>query len=512
MSTNTITASHQPSATNNNNTNDLEDILVDSRQKQENTNPLSGNNNNNNNSTSDHPTNVLPDNNTSHAPDHQQRPSSTTTHDPDLDIDDDGKIIVIKQQNEEDNNNKTSYKAADQQPEDDPEEQKRIKFYEDLDLIEAPIASSWLYVQNRPWTWNLAGVLLLIPFGMLEGYGFFRVGIVDPLAFSGQFTLSAWVILNLFIAAVGASMVIFSIFELLVPSFWARKADSQNSKTGYLRAIVGGSLCGVGMALAGVGSTMLPAQVGGGVHNSWASVIGFFLGALVFSIVEKYIITDHMKETCKIDRKVDKLTIDEKVGIRFHKIGIPVGLGMIGFACALEFGIPGTKTQDNSEKLSMGNLPWPAAMGGLVVALNQAVLLLIGNHQQGGSTCIVNVVSLLTGGWLAPQYFPFTSTWKPRWGVHINQFVLVWIGTAVGSKIAEVTAEPLGQHSPTAELPIWRMIVGGFLSIFGARYSDSCACGGLTSVGSLSIEGTLLAMFMFGSAIGTGFVIQAVEN
>ena len=395
--------------------------------------------------------------------------------------------------------------------EDNQEQQKEnFRYYEDLDIIKVPASSSWLYTTNRSHWLNFLGLIVLIPFGMLEGFSFFKVGIVDPLAFSGQFTLSAWVILNLFIAAVGGSMVIFSLFELFVPSFWARKSDSRNNKTGYLRAIIGGSVCGIGMALAGVGSTMLPAQVGGGVKNSWASVVGFFLGALIFSIIEKFFLKEYLDTTCKFDRKTDRLTMDEKVGIRFHKIGIPAGLMMIGFACALEFGIPGTKTDDNSEKLSMGKLGWPAIAGGLVVALNQAVLLLIGNHQQGGSTCIVNVVSLLSGGYLAPQYFPFTSDWKPRWGVHVGQFVLVWIGTSIGSKIAEVTSGP-EQYSPRAEIAIWRQIVGGFLSIFGARFSDSCACGGLTSVGSMSIEGTLLAMFMFGSAIGTGFIIQAVE-
>lgn len=400
----------------------------------------------------------------------------------------------------DDNNSDLGAKNHDDDQEQPESYRENLIAFEQLDFFTVDPKTSYLYKENRPFWLNAACAALLIPFGMLEGYSFFACGMADPAAFRGQFTLSAWIILKLFIAAVGLSMVVFALFELIIPSFWYRKSDTRNFRVGYLRAAIGGAFTGIGMALSGTGATMLSAMIGAGVTNAWAMAVGFLAGGIIFSIVEKFFLKDYLAASAVCYPGKDKLTFDEKVGIRLYKIALPLGLVFFGFACVLEFAVPGTSRTDDQAKLSMGTLTWSAVAGGAVIALNQAPLLLLGNHQQGGSTAIVSFVSLITGGYLAPQAFP-------KWGVHVSQFLFVWVGSTAGALIGRFTAPP-STHSPTLEIPIWRCVVGGFLAVFAARFSDSCACGGLTSIGALGFEGVVLAVFMFGSAIATGFIIK----
>jgi uncharacterized membrane protein YedE/YeeE len=354
---------------------------------------------------------------------------------------------------------------------------------------------------RRPLWLNAILLLFLIGCGMLEGATFQRTGIVAPWAIAGQMTFRVWIVMKMFLAALGVSMLLQSLMDIMCPSFFIETRATRYARSGFVNAALGGTMLGVGMTLSGTGPTMLPAMLAVGVSNAWITVLGFLAGGVAFAVLDALYLSKH--RVC-VDDKKEKLVLDEVLGWRYHQLALPAGAVLFGFACVLEWGIPGTTRAADEERLGVGKLLWPAVVSGVVIGFNQLVYRFVAHHGQGGSTSVLVVISAVTWGKLLPRNFP--SEFPKIW-----QTAFVWVGTTMGA-LASARASADETHAADG-FTAWRCAVGGFLCIFGSRIAGGCTCGaGITGSSEFGIESLVITACIFGGAIVTGFIIQAASG
>jgi uncharacterized membrane protein YedE/YeeE len=334
----------------------------------------------------------------------------------------------------------------------------------------------------------------LIGFGMLEGASFQRSGVFLPVAITGQMVFKVWIVLKMFISAIGASMISQGVMNLILEGEFDRSRVYKRKRAGFLRVIVGSALLGVGMALAGTGPTMLPSQIGGGVGTAWVTLLGALLGGVIFSIIDK--VAPSVFANPEGEERT-LMTLDTKiVKFRYEFISIPLGFVMLGISIALEFIV----TQaDDEERIGIGSLPWYPTIAGGIVGIGQVPMRLVAGHGQGGSTSLMTVIGTLTCGLLAPDHrlVSFQQAW---------QFAFVWIGSTLGS----LASSQINEFPYPDGVTYWRAAVGGFLALFGARIAGGCTCGhGVSGFAELSLESAVAACVIFGTGIATGFIVQA---
>ena len=346
------------------------------------------------------------------------------------------------------------------------EEKGKVKhLWDDQDLW-VPTDGSWWYATNRPQWHNAFLMFFLVACGLFEGFLFIKVGIVNPLAITTQFTFQSWIVMKIFLSVIGSSMIFQAIFDFVSPSFFNETRATRYIKHGYVRVMVGGGLLGAGTLLCGSGPTIAPAQLGANVHHIWVAAIGMFVGGIIVYYLNALWLSKYDEE---IDEHKDRLTVDEKLGVRYYQIALPIGIFLFGFACALEFAIPGTRTEDDAVRFGMKvDETWPAIYAGVWVAFTSLLFRFIAHHGAGGSTSILVWVSLLSYGKIAPNNFPnsFSRTW---------QWTYVWIGLPLGALIAREVYKD--SFTPPAGLNEIRYFFGGVFVIVGAKLGNGCLCG-----------------------------------
>ena len=367
-----------------------------------------------------------------------------------------------------------------------------------------PQDGSWWYCINRPNWLNVVLVLVLILSGMFEGFLFVKVGIVNPLAIAEQFRFRVWIVMKIFLSVIGVGMFVQALFDYVSPSFFNETRASRYIMNGYIKTSIGGGLVGLGTLLAGSGPTILPAQLGANVGFSWVTALGFLAGGLLTLLLDKYWIGQY-KQT--VNEHKHKLTIDEKLGVRYYALAFPGSIVLIAIAFCLEFAIPGTQASDDAVDLGISpSFIWPAIAVGVWVGVNQLLFRLVAHHGEGGSTSVMVFISLFTWGNLAEKNFPNSF---PR----IWQFVYVWIGIPLGAVIArEVFADQADASfvQPAGFNPL-RSFFGGVFSILGAKLlGNGCVCGAsMTQTSEFSVEAIVQTMAMFIVGIPVAFIFAA---
>jgi uncharacterized protein len=313
-----------------------------------------------------------------------------------------------------------------------------------------------------------------------------------PSAITGQMVFKVWIVLKMFISAVGMSMVTQGAMNLLLQREFDRSRGYKKKRAGFLRVVVGSCVLGIGMALGGSGPTMLPAQIGGGVNTAWVTLLGMLAGGLVFSAIDKF-----APSIFANPEGDEMMTADTKfTPFRYELLAIPLGIVMLCVSVGLEFVVT---QSDDEARMGLGPLPWYPTIAGSIVGLGQIPMRLIGGHGQGGSMSLMTVIGTLTCGVLSPAYrlVSFAQAW---------QFGFVWIGTTLGS----LASSQINDFPYPDGVPYWRAAVGGFFMLFGARVAGGCTCGhGVSGFAELSLESAVAACCIFGAGIATGFSIQA---
>ena len=337
---------------------------------------------------------------------------------------------------------------------------------------------------------------ILIFLGMIEGAAFQTSGMSAPYAIRGQMTFQIWIVLKMFLAAVGTSMLAQCCMYWYDAERFQKSRKYLKVMAGLPRVIIGSSLLGIGMSLAGSGPTMTPSQMGGRCIDAIITFGGMLAGGLIFGVIEPHVLRTDV--SCKADQKP---TLDGMFpSFGYPVFALPMGIAMIGGAIALEFIFP---QSEDAIKLNVGMTPklFPTVAGAVVGIMQIPLRFLVGSGQ-GGSTSVMNLWATLTLGKVSGRF-------RIENIKQAAQFIYVYIGTLSGALICSYA---IPDYKPAEGVGWWQSLVGGFLTIFGARIASGCTCGnGVTGVSELNIQSFIGAACIFGAGIASGYVFQAIS-
>lgn len=436
---------------------------------------------------------------------------------------------------------------------------KKTKHYDDLITIDPD--TSYFYAKNRPVWLNIILVVVITGLGFVQGLAYHRIGLTSPRGIVGQFTFKIWLVMRFFFSSMGAALFFQGVLDFVAPSLFDGTREVRRSKVGFIRSAIGAALIAIGMVFSGVGASIIFAQLGAASGNSEFVIVGLLAGALVSSIIakvfdipwfemaedvcpielpnskqknnqDKYVNNNNLVEMQEqkggeVEKKENEeqtqssnkwTSVDDFFGIRYWKLAIPLGLGIFGFACILDFAIPGTGRKADSERLGL-MLLWPGVAAGVITGLNNVLFALICNSNSSGGRLFFSVWSLLSWGKLAPRDFP--NKFK-----HLIGAAQFWVGMALGA-FASVTiavnadkdsvflgSEVLARIAYEDQRgldKIWRSVVGGFLMSVGVFVAFDCNCAKAIGI-SFSFENIVFTAVLFGTAIITGWIFYGAEK
>lgn len=259
--------------------------------------------------------------------------------------------------------------------------------------------------------------------------------------------------------------------------------------------VLGSLLLGTGMALAGSGPTLTPAQLGCGVTYAGVVLAGMVLGGVAFGTLEHF---GALRTDLCAPLQGKQIALDKILNVHYATLAVPMGFLMIGVAIVLEVFLTAER---DAQYIHMGRVaPLPPVVCGLIIGLNQIPIRAISGKGQGGSSSVLNIIGTMTFGRLLNRF-------KVDRLERSYQFLFVYIGTTLGS----LTAFKVIPGFTRMEGYEWYYcLVGGFLTIFGSRIANGCTCGnGISGTSELSWHSFIGAGSIFAGAIATGFILQA---
>lgn len=332
----------------------------------------------------------------------------------------------------------------------------------------------------------------MIAFGALEGYAFSRVGMLNPQAMEDQMLFNGFMIMKLFLSAVGCSMLFQAVMSIISPKEFEASRFYRMYQPGFARAVGGCAILGVGMALSGSGPTILPSQIGAGVHSGFATFAGMLAGGALFAMLEPYVFG---KNVCPLAKPNEKNTLDTRFGGTYASWAVPMGLALLGGVYGLE-----TMWPHSIDTQRIGAGSWLPVVAGAVIGFNQIPLRYLTGDGQGGSTSVMNMLATVSGGRISARH-------RVRDFVGSAQFLYVYLGTTAGAFIG---ATQVGLPA-VAGFAFGRSFAGGALMILGARTALGCTCGhGISGFSELSINSIFAACAIFGAGIATTFGLKAI--
>jgi len=299
--------------------------------------------------------------------------------------------------------------------------------------------------------------------------------------------------MKFFLGCVGSSMLFQGLMSTIVPDKYAATRTLTKSLIPYRRTVPGCFILGIGMYFAGTGPTLFGVQLAMGISSAPYILLGALAGGIFFGLLEPHLGLDDIK--C---RSVNSLaSLDQKFNVKYETIAIPVGIALLGVAFQLEHLFP-----HSVEAGEIGILQTLSPVyATLVIGFNQIPMRLVTSKGQGGSTSVMNVISTVTGGRIAPKQ-------KIKTIANSYQFLFVYVGMASGAWLCcnLYSLTPPDGYSPLVSA------AGAFLSIFGARYAAGCTCGhGVSGVSELAPSSIAAAASIFAGGIATGIVHSMLE-
>ena len=153
--------------------------------------------------------------------------------------------------------------------------------------------------------------------------------------------------------------------------------------------------------------------------------------------------------------------------------------------------------------------PWPWWVAGILIGLVVPAMSILAGKAFGISTSLQQVGAMCTAG-RGPSYL---RDYDRRAGMWTLVFVIgIFLGGFIGTYFLsadEVEFLPASFHSLSGA---WRLLIGGFLIGFGARYAGGCTSGhSITGIANLNWPSLVATIFFFvgGLAVTWGAVLLA---
>ncbi|MDM7946464.1 MAG: YeeE/YedE thiosulfate transporter family protein [Oceanibaculum nanhaiense] len=167
-------------------------------------------------------------------------------------------------------------------------------------------------------------ILTGLAMGVVFGFALEKSRVFEPGMIVGQMQLRNFVMLKIFLSAVVTGLVILAVLY----GFGIVKLHPKG--TLFIADIAGGLLLGAGITLAGACPGTVAAQIGAGYKDSWFTLAGGVLGALVFAYLEPT-----LAPLLKL-ADAGKLTLDVVTGLPFWLLALGFAALLVGFLVWLE--------------------------------------------------------------------------------------------------------------------------------------------------------------------------------
>ncbi|XP_063957573.1 thiosulfate transporter TsuA-like [Lytechinus pictus] len=341
-----------------------------------------------------------------------------------------------------------------------------------------------------------------------------RQGFFEPYNIRGQMLFQNFVMLKMFLSAIVASIVWFSILSLL--PFTASKFQSarnnlgcrMNSK-GMAAAAIGGAMLGIGMALSGACPGAVLIEVGAGVQHAGMTFIGCLVGAVLYGITE-----ESVNNMIRPSEQITVKKLDEHVGVPYIIFALPVALVIMLALVLIEYMAPWQTelTSPNASDVLTGLIDfislrsWPPVLAGMLVGCLQLPIVLAVDEPIGGSRGYCTLVSQVIPMSFLEKFSPYLKA--SRTGLK-NWWQVLYITSAIGGAAASALSS--GTWSSTVGVPPLHALLGGVVMIYGSRLAGGCTSGhGLSGIGSLSILSFIAIPAMFAGGIATAVTMTTL--
>ncbi|XP_041468214.1 UPF0394 inner membrane protein YeeE-like [Lytechinus variegatus] len=357
-------------------------------------------------------------------------------------------------------------------------------------------------------------LLMTAASGVVFGFAMEKGRVFEPYNIRGQMLFQNFVMLKMFLSAIVASIVWFSILSLL--PFTASKFQSarnnlgcrMNSK-GMAAAAIGGAMLGIGMALSGACPGAVLIEVGAGVQHAGMTFIGCLVGAVLYGITEEYV-----NNLIRPSKQITVKKLDEHVGVPYIIFALPVALVIMLALVLIEYLAPWQTelTSPNTSDELTGLIDfislrsWPPVLAGMLVGCLQLPIVLAVDEPIGGSRGYCTLVSQVIPMSFLERFSPYLKA--SRTGLK-NWWQVLYITSAIGGAAASALSS--GTWSSTVGVPPLHALLGGVIMIYGSRLAGGCTSGhGLSGIGSLSILSFIAIPAMFAGGIATAITMTTL--
>ena len=356
--------------------------------------------------------------------------------------------------------------------------------------------------------------------GVAFGFALQKGRVYEPAVVRGQFALTDWTMLVMFLAAAGVSALVFAAVHAVAPEEMARlRGECSTWRPLSMWAGVGGGafLLGIGMYLAGACPGMVLAQVGAGVPNSGLTIVGALFGAAAFGLAHPSLRAMLPAQAaaggaCAGAAEAAVATasapptqlLDASLKQPFPRLALLLGAVLLAVAVAVQTAAGIRAPCDASDALAC--TAWLPLVAGSVIGALQLPAIAAFGDTIGSATAYLTVVSQalsLTDG-ATQARFKYMA--DKRFGVG-NLWQVIYVCSAIsGAALSKAAGGTLGAVlgvSPVAAF------LGGALMLFGARMAGGCTSGhGLSGMGMLSLASLLAVPAMFSGGILAAFVAK----
>ena len=316
--------------------------------------------------------------------------------------------------------------------------------------------------------------------GLAFGIAFDKSRVFQPDAIVNQMLMQRFIMLKMFLAAVGTSAASLGIVSVVAPEkFAAARGKVSGGKKHLKVAALGAGLLGMGMALGGACPGMVLAQLGSGVENSVFTLAGCLSGALVHALVEPTLTKRFAKSYAKNAKEATFLDKRLLPGVPYANVALPLA-ALCGLAVAgLELAFPwrgearavlprALAGAPMGLQAGMAAIAWPPQAGGAVIGALQLPLVLGLGHLLGSSSSYVTVIGCCVPD--APGRADLAAKRGPAnwWQV---AFVIGGVAGAALSAVKSNTSGAIkGLHPGLA-------YAGGMSLVLGSRIAGGCTSG-----------------------------------
>lgn len=170
----------------------------------------------------------------------------------------------------------------------------------------------------------LVAILTGLAMGAVFGLALEKSRVFEPGVILGQMQLRNFLMLKIFLTAVTTGLVVLAVLN----GFGLTKLFPK--ATLYGADLLGGTLLGIGIALAGACPGTVAAQIGAGYRDAWFTLAGGLLGALGFTYAEPAL------KPLLLSGGPGKITLATVTGIPFWQLALGFAALLVAALVALE--------------------------------------------------------------------------------------------------------------------------------------------------------------------------------